>query len=72
MTSSSRLSRYAVGLVVAGGAIWVVAAALYNAQIASCFSWGRCRGCSWGRNHRLSASSAGQPMEPLTSASGAT
>lgn len=39
-TAGARVSRFAVGLVVAGGAIWVLAGVLYSAQVVSCFSCG--------------------------------
>lgn len=35
-----KIVKHAVALVVGGGAIWVVAAVLYSAQIVSCFSCG--------------------------------
>lgn len=38
MVSSTRVSRVAVALIVAGGAIWVVSGVLYSAQIVSCFT----------------------------------
>ncbi|MGO8948216.1 MAG: hypothetical protein ACLQUY_11255 [Ktedonobacterales bacterium] len=38
MAKSTRVSRVAVALVVAGGAIWVVSGVLYSAQIVSCFT----------------------------------
>lgn len=38
--ASARVPRYAVALVVLGGAIWVAAAALYSAEVVSCFSCG--------------------------------
>jgi hypothetical protein len=35
---TKRVPRLAVALVVGGGAIWVVAAALYSAEVVSCFT----------------------------------
>ena len=40
MTASARVPRYAVALVVLGGAIWVATSALYSAEVVSCFSCG--------------------------------
>ncbi len=40
MTASAKVPKYAVALVVLGGAIWVAAAALYSAEVVSCFSCG--------------------------------
>lgn len=38
MADPARVPRPAVGLAVAGGVVWVAAAVLYSAQVASCFS----------------------------------
>jgi len=40
MAHPAKVPTYAVALVVAGGAIWVFAAAAYGAQVASCMSCG--------------------------------
>jgi hypothetical protein len=45
MANAAKVSRVAVGLVVAGGVIWVGSAILYSAQIVSCFTCGP----SWSR-----------------------
>jgi hypothetical protein len=37
---SARVSKYAVGFVIAGGVIWVIGAVLYGAMVVSCFSCG--------------------------------
>ena len=40
MPTLARVPRIAVGLVVAGGVIWVAAGVLYGIQVATCFSCG--------------------------------
>jgi hypothetical protein len=40
LTVAVRVPSYAVALVVLGGALWVVAAVAYGAQVASCMSCG--------------------------------
>jgi hypothetical protein len=40
MAKVANVSKVAVGLVVAGGVIWVGSAVLYSAQIVSCFTCG--------------------------------
>jgi len=40
MAGPAKVPRHAVALVVVGGAIWVLAAAPYGAQVVSCMSCG--------------------------------
>jgi hypothetical protein len=58
MLNPVRVSKYAVGLVVAGGVIWVAAGILYGGMIASCFP-------SCGSAVLASGSTAGYPPDAV-------
>ena len=57
--SARKVSKYAVAFVVAGGVIWVIAAALYGGELVSCFP-------SCGSAVLASGTTAGYPPQAIS------